>query len=161
MPLPECIDNLRRLVGENPSFQRRVWVMQRIGWALMGALVLLGLAGGLGGGPLSTAEAVSPDGALRVRHDAVARQDSATRWRIALPPGSSRVTIASEALSWLEVVNIQPAPARQTHDGRALTLQFDDARLATLTVEPLLPGRAEVTIAAGHARAAFRMLVLP
>lgn len=161
MPSQDCIADLRRLVGEDPVFQRRVWIMQRIGWAAMAGLVLLGLAGGLGDGPLSAAEAASPDGALRIRHDTVARQDSATHWRVTIPLGSRSLTIASDALAWLAVPNILPAPARQSGGEGWLTLHFDETRQVTLTIEPLLPGRVEVRVSAGHAEAAFRMLVLP
>ncbi|MBR0649551.1 hypothetical protein GXW78_07760 [Roseomonas terrae] len=161
MPPQSSLDEFRHLVGEDPAFQRRIWTMQRIGWALMGGLVLAGAAGALGDGPFSRGESASPDGALRVSHDAVTRQDSATRWTITLPPGARQVTLTSDALPWLEVLNIEPAPDGQARRGQALTLHLQDSSVAVLTVQPQRPGIADVSVAAGGAAASFRTLVLP
>lgn len=161
VPDHDSIGMFRRLVGEDPVFQHRVWAAQRIGWAVMGAVVLFALAGGLGDGPLSTAEATSADGALRVGHDRVARQDSSTRWDITLPPGAREVTIRSEALPWAEVASIAPIPSRQTRGETWLTLRFDTASLVTLTIQPQRPGTMRVDVAAGSSVAEFGTLVLP
>lgn len=162
---PDSIKDLRRLVGEDPCFQRRFWAMQRCGWVGMASFVLLAAAGGLGRGPLSGREVTSADGALRIQYDAVARQDSATRWSIALPPGARSVTIASAALSWLEPTNIRPAPLRERRGHAALTLDValpsDGAALLVLTIEPTGPGLAAVRVHSGNSEATIRLLVLP
>jgi hypothetical protein len=158
----QSLDDLRRLVGEDPAFQRRIWIMQRSGWAAMAVLVLGALAGGLGDGPLTDREARSDDGALRVRHDAVARQDSDMRWRIDLPPGAPAVTISTDELDAIDVVSIHPSPERQARTAPALTLWFaGGSSQAVLTVNPRRPGLLAVTASAGGAAVAFRTLVLP
>jgi hypothetical protein len=157
----DSIDAFRRLVGDDPPFQHRVWAAQRAGWAAMGGLVLLALAGGLGDGPLTNAEAASPDDTLRVRHATVARQDSAMRWTITLPPARREVTITSAALDWLEVVAIRPRPASQARRRGAMTLRFDAPGEVVLTLEPRRPGLAAISVSSGDAATRFRTLVLP
>ncbi len=165
MPSPDCIDELRRLVGEDDHFQRRVWKVQRVGWGVLGAFVLLALAGGLGDGPLADVESRSADGALRVHHSAVARQDSAMQWHIDLPEGSRSLRIASDALQDIELQNIQPAPAHQSRADGSLVLGFDTAagetRFVTLTLNPATPGFAAFVVASGERQLRFRILVLP
>lgn len=55
--------------GHAIAYQRKDWTAQRIGWAVMGLLVVLALAGLLGGGgPLADAEVDAADSSLRVRY---------------------------------------------------------------------------------------------
>lgn len=53
-------------IDEDLTFQRRNWAAERAGWALMAAVVALGLAGLFGPGPLSrpvaTAEGMAAGG---------------------------------------------------------------------------------------------------
>lgn len=165
VPRPDRIDELRRMVGEDEHFQRRVWIAQRVGWVALGGFVMLALAGGLGDGPLAAIEDTSSDGALRVRHDAVTRQDSAMHWHIAMPDGSHALRIASDTLPDIELQNIQPAPARQSRDEGSFTLHFDrtagETRLVTLTLLPAVPGLTDFTVASGQRQTRFRILVLP
>jgi len=165
MSAPDRIEEYRRLVGEDPAFQRRVWTVQRWGWVAIGGFVLLALAGGLGDGPLASAEAASADGTLRVRHDAVVRQDNATRWRISLPPGEAAVSIASDDLDRFAVLAIEPTPLSQARSGGVLTMRFSapprGATVAVIAIEPDQPGVLAVAVTAGAAEARFRLLVLP
>ena len=81
--------------GRAIEFQRKEWAAQRIGWAVMGLLVLLALAGLLGGGgPLADAEAAAADSSVRVRY---------LRLDHHLGPGELRVEIAPEFVSAGEV----------------------------------------------------------
>lgn len=47
----------------------REWRWQRVGWILLGGLVVAGLAGLLGDGPLSSTSSSSIDGAVQASFD--------------------------------------------------------------------------------------------
>lgn len=60
-------DDLKKLPGgleieQDLQLERRVWVIQRIGWALMAILVAAAVAGFLGPGPLNDGKAADPAG---------------------------------------------------------------------------------------------------
>lgn len=155
---------LRRQVGEDPAFQRKVWAFQRAGWVAMGLLVALALLGVLGGGPFSTRDAASADGRLRLRYDAVLRQDAPARWHVRLPADAADLAILSGALPGIEVLNIEPMPSRQARDATSLRMQVGPSpagALVSLTFQPSSPGPIEVEIESGGARLRLRSLVLP
>ena len=56
--------------------QRRLWIMERIGWTIMATVVVAALAGVFGSGPLSHATAGQPGSALRVDYDRFARHEA-------------------------------------------------------------------------------------
>ena len=100
-------------LDEDLPFQRKQWLVERIGWLVMGALVAYSLAGGLGsGGPLSTTEAVSKDGTVRVHYEKFARQ---------LTPISLEIT------------------ARQAPDGRDLLIHLSGDYLGSMAVRSVVP----------------------
>ena len=119
-------------LDEDLPFQRKQWQLERIAWWVMGALVAYALAGGFGGGgPLSTAEAVSKDGTVRVRYERFARQ---------LTPNSVEIT------------------ARQTPDGRDVQIHLSGNYLGSMTVRSVVPEpRASKAADTGHLFAFERM----
>jgi hypothetical protein len=156
--------SLRQAVGEDPAFQRRIWLVQRCAWVVMAFVILLALLGGFGRGPFSAREAISPDGRLRVRYEAVLRQDSTTRWHIALPPGAAAFTIRSEALRDIEVVNSEPPLPRQARDASSARMELAPGPaggLVSLTLHPARPGLLAFEVAIEGASVRFRSLVLP
>src|SRR5687767_835829 len=56
--------------------QRRLWIMERVGWTIMAILIVAALAGVFGGGPLSHATAGHPGSALHVDYDRFARHEA-------------------------------------------------------------------------------------
>lgn len=162
MPAPDSVEEFRRLVGEDPAFQRRVWTAQRLGWIGMGALVLFAALGGLGDGWLARREVASADGTLRLRHDAVIRQDTVARWEVRLPAGARSLTIGAGSVDRFDILGIHPRPARELRDAAGLTLEFDPpAEAVALRVEPRAPGMPQVAMASGAAALTVRLLVLP
>lgn len=55
-------------VDEDKAFQRRDWSFERAGWVVIALVVLAAVLGLMGHGPLSGAEATTPDGAMRVEY---------------------------------------------------------------------------------------------
>ena len=161
---PHSTSRLRQEIGEDPAFQRRVWIVQRCGWVMMAFLILFALLGGFGRGPLSAWDVASADGRLRVEYEAVLRQDSATRWHVTLPPGTTDFTIRSSALRDIELVNTEPLLPRQARDVESVRMDVVPApggSLVSLTLHPAKPGLLEVEVASGDASVRFRGLVLP
>lgn len=100
-------------LDDDLPFQRKQWQLERIAWYAMCALVAYSLAGGLGGGgPLSTAEAISKDGSVRVHYERFARQ---------LTPNSVEIT------------------ARQAPDGRDVEIHLSGNFLSSMTVRSVVP----------------------
>ena len=59
------------------SFHRRVWIAQRIGWFLVGLLIIAALLGFFGSGPVSRAS-VQGNG-LRIEYERFARKQQPTK----------------------------------------------------------------------------------
>lgn len=112
-------------IDEDPTFQRRNWAAERAGWALMAAVVALGLAGLLGPGPLSRAVATAegtaaggPGGAsparVAVSYERFlhARAPTAVRVETAVAPGATTLDLAVDRtyLSALDVRDVTPHP---------------------------------------------------
>lgn len=65
------------------AFERRLWRVQRISWWSMGMLLVAGLLGAFGGGPLSESEVSVPGTNARLRYERIVRlgQDGSVDWR--------------------------------------------------------------------------------
>lgn len=95
------------------------WRADILGWALMSAIILFGLFGLLGDGPLSQAEQTSPDGQLSVSYERFLRSEGNTQLFISLAPGSARngwlgLRIDRQCLQDSQVESLQPPPASTT-----------------------------------------------
>ena len=94
------------------------WRADILGWALMSAIILFGLFGLLGDGPLSQAEQTSPDGQLSVSYERFLRSEGNTQLFISLAPGSARngwlgLRIDQQCLQDSQVESLQPRPRPQ------------------------------------------------
>jgi hypothetical protein len=75
-------------IDDDLRFQRRTWRIQRIGWIAFALLVLAGLLGVFGSGPLSRAEATGEG--VRIEYDRFARLQSSATLRITIDPAAVR-----------------------------------------------------------------------
>ena len=106
---------------ESMPFQRREWVIQRVGWALMALVLLAGMLGLFGRGPLG--QRTSANAALQVEYEWLARRDSQTTWTLTplRPPADGRYRVALDA-NWarhFRFHSIQPEPvSAQLEEGR-------------------------------------------
>lgn len=114
-------------VGEVPGLQRREWRIERIGWVLMAAVVIAGLLGVWGHGPLSSAEARS--GRLAVTYERFTRNVGQSELIVRAAPGSAeggliRVRISQDYLATNQVQAITPEPASTEAAAGDLVFEF-------------------------------------
>jgi hypothetical protein len=142
------VRELQDFQGEQ-QFHEREWRVQRVGWALLSLLILAGLAGVFGGGPLARQSINSEYG--QIESERFARRHSVTEWAITYRQNqntSDSLTIAIDAdyLHKFEVREITPEPdATQVAQGEVL-FSFNTlgpSGRVLFHVEPQRPGIAE------------------
>ena len=136
-------------VNEDLVFQRRQYVVQRIGWVFMALLVLAALLGAFGRGALSRRSAASPDGTVRVEYDRFGRLNAQTRLELAVspPPGTKelRLWIDRKYMRNFERIETDPEPQRVDLAADRITLVYQitdkgSPLLVRLLLEPETAG---------------------
>ena len=145
--------SLKASLDSELPFQRKQWLIERIGWAVMAVLILYALAGGLGGGgPLSSAEVVAVDGSARVRYEKFARQLTPNTVEISVtqPPDGrpAQLHVSGSYLTSMAVKSITPQPDATTVAENGYVFVFKRASGAGVTklhlqLEPLQIGSAK------------------
>ena len=103
-------------IAEDLKFQRRTWVVQRIGWTIMVLLSLAALFGVFGKGPLSNAHLGDDAAPLRADYDRFLRLNAPTQLTLyaggaAIRPDSTvELWIDRHWLSEMEINGITPEP---------------------------------------------------
>ncbi len=115
-------------VSQNLDYQRRMWAVQRVGWALMVLALLAALVGLVGDGPLSDASA-GDGGALRVEYPRFARHRAPGTLEFRLTPGDgaqreARVWLNREYLRGVTVETVFPEPASVETGPEGITYVF-------------------------------------
>lgn len=163
----------------DPQFLQANWRAERVGWMCIAAIVLAGLTGALGRGPISNV--VTSRGALRVEYDRVMRRSAPGKITIHVDGDSGapltsatersepaiRVWMTQRVLSGCNPRQLQPAPARMTADRDTAVLTLAVASptseaSATIECSPDATGRYDGAIGLfGGPRIPIRILVLP
>lgn len=103
-------------LGEDISYQRREWVVQRVGWVVMALIVVAALFGLLGeSGPFAEAELRAADGSLQVHHVRIAHHHAPAALTITVAPdlvegGELRLWIDAAYARTLDIQSIIPEP---------------------------------------------------
>jgi hypothetical protein len=159
-------------IDQDLEFQRRMWVVQRVGWAAMVLIVVLALLGLFATGPLSSAATETSDGALQIEHGRFARHEALTTLELAVGPqavANSQVQVrASQSfLDTYSIEQIVPEPDSVALESDGVTWTFSVGELAgpgqiTLLVRPERIGfqRSEIGLAGGQTLS-FRQLIYP
>lgn len=141
---------------EDMPMQRRVWRFERVGWYVLVVIVLLGLGGLFGDGPLSDAKVVSQDGRLKVEYQRLSRSGTTDSLFITVQghPGQPvMVELEGTLLRQASIETIQPQPQVSLSHGPALLLQLGTSKdgLATLylTLRSEHVGTLEGAVSAG------------
>lgn len=99
---------------QDPTFQRRDWLVQRVGWALMLVVVLAAAGGLLGRGPAARATIGDAGAPIRIEYMRIIRHATAERltMRLANVTGERRIVLDSAIVAALEIQRVVPAPIR-------------------------------------------------
>lgn len=157
-------------MDDDPRQQEIEWVVQRVAWVLLTALLIavaLGLFGR--GGPLSKVEAMSEDGRFSVEYDRFLRHDSPDALRVTVRKAGAplvRIRMDSSYARYIQIERITPEPERETGADGTVTYLFrtrPDAELeASFHFTPEKYGKLEGWIALDNgARHSFTQFVYP
>lgn len=144
-------------INEDFRFQTRDWLAQRIGWCLLAALLLAGVLGLLGSGPLSHVTRADGRG-LTVEYERFVRHGAPTTMTLAIAPGvlasdQARITMAREYLVAHDLQRVVPAPEHTFVADDAVTFVFNArpraAMKVRLLIEPDALGRHGTTLRLG------------
>ena len=138
----------------------------------MGLLVLAGLAGLFGRGPLASATRSSPGGALAVEYQRFTRHGSTAELSVTVAPwaleaGTVRIRVSRSFLQGLQVQTVEPPPASALLSGDYLVYSFHaEAGKPARILFRVIPDQyflrtAEVGVANGRERVRFQQLVFP
>lgn len=105
-------------INQDLNVQRQMWTIQRVGWAAMALIILLGAAGLFGQGPASQATAGSVTGPLYLEYERFGRYQSSSTLRLHIQapdePGPILLWINSAYLAGIEIQQITPSPAKMS-----------------------------------------------
>lgn len=110
-------------LDEDMHVQRREWAVQRIGWAVMLLVVILGVVGLFGTGPISTGSTEAGDGALAagyqrfIRHDGRTSLSFTVAGNLANESNEIELWLPTSYLEAVEVQGISPQPAESKGAG--------------------------------------------
>jgi hypothetical protein len=112
----------------NDRFQTTEWRAQRFGWIVWALVVLAALAGLLGSGWLSNRNVTAADGSLAVKYDRFLHYHHPSQIELSLlsPPtdGEWHVTVDRSLLNRLQILHIEPEPARRVLSEDAVSYIF-------------------------------------
>ena len=159
-------------LDEDEAFQRRQYIVQRIGWLLMLAVVIAALVGVFGRGPVSRKFVRSSDQSLSVQYERFARSQAQTELKLTVSKNSLtgrtlRLRLDRQYMSKFEVVEISPEPEQTDLSSDAMTLVYqvpkrDGPLLVKLILEPTEFGSVEGTAGVeGKDPVLFKQFVYP
>jgi hypothetical protein len=117
-------------IEQDLSFTEREWIVQRVGWGVMGLVVILALLGVFSSGPLSHATVTSSDARVSLRYDQFVRYLAPTVLRIHLRSETNRdqqtrLWLDRRYLQGVEVQQISPQPQRVEAAAERFTYVFN------------------------------------
>ncbi len=125
-------------IDEDLAFQAAQWRFERIGWAVMALVTLVGLAGLFGKGPISTRTATDPTNALTVEYERYTRHRAPETLLVRVSDGVGddgvvRVWIDRTYLAGTEVQSVFPEPDSVEADRERVIYVFTLAQGGTVT----------------------------
>jgi len=112
-------------IREDMRFQRRAWIVERGGWAVLVLIALVGLSGAFGNGPLSWQRASA--GSLSVEYERFQRITRLSRFTFDVSTRAApevRLHLSNAFQENFEISNIQPQPARSAVGPDGIDLSF-------------------------------------
>ena len=117
-------------IDQDLPFTHWEWTLQRVGWGVMGFLVMLALLGVFSSGPLSHTTAATADAGLSLHYDRFARYFAPTILRVHMQPAANhnqqaRLWFERRYLEGLQIQYIIPQPQRVETAAERFTYLFD------------------------------------
>ena len=124
-------------MAESTVFMRRNWQVQRAGWLLMALVVLLGLFGLFGRGPLTRRDVSAPG--LTLQYQRVLRLEAteSLEFTLATPAGEAGLELDSGFVSRTEIERIIPEPREISVSPEGHRLSFPAAGSGSVAVRLL------------------------
>src|SRR5688500_10694050 len=122
-------------IEQDLRYQAWEWPLQRIGWILMGLIVLGALLGFLGEGPLTKKTAATADGSLSLQYGQVLHYHNPTQLRLQVAAGATqgnelRLSLSASYLEAIDIKTIAPKPLRMEAGTSGHTFVFALANAA-------------------------------
>jgi hypothetical protein len=153
-------------VREDMRFQRRSWIVERGGWALLVLIALAALTGVFGNGPLSWQTAAN--GALSVEYERFQRITRITRFTFSAGAQNAEFTLhlSRPFQDGFEISNVQPQPTRSAAGPDGIELTFatapTNAGRIVIWAHSRRYGVSDISARLGNdAPVSFRILVYP
>ncbi len=140
-------------INQDLAVQARMWKIQRVGWAVIGVIVLSGLSGLFAHGPLSYTTGGDRHGALWVEYERFGRNQASSELRIHVRPASDpvRIWIGPDYTAKVDILRIVPEPAISRVDGAGFTFEVaamgkDEPGTITVNLQFHAVGRMAVEV---------------
>lgn len=152
-------------INQDISVQRRMWKIQRIGWAAMAVIVILGLVGLFGHGPVSRASVGDRQGPLWIEYERFGRHQGSSELRLHIRVADTSkpvsIWIGPDYAAHVDIQQITPSPLRTTladhgftfeiatadqHEPGVVTLLLQFRDIGWVTGEIRLPGSNPLSI---------------
>ncbi len=133
-------------IREDMRFQRRYWLFERIGWAILVLIAAAAAAGTFAGGPLAAAAGTGQG--FSASYERFARRGVETRLSVTLPAGR---TLWMQGIDGFDVVRVDPEPATVRSERQGLAYDFapgTGAGVVTFRLKPRAWGMQRVRVAA-------------
>lgn len=148
-PLEETVPKVDEIdVGENLEFQRKWWRFEKIVWPILLAIVVADLLGVFGRGWLAKARRSTPDQALTLEYERVARASTPSTMTFrfseaAIHHGRIVLFVSQSIVKGLGVRQISPQPEKSTIGADGITYEFPATTVPAsvqIELEPSFPG---------------------
>lgn len=136
-------------IDEDMEFQRRSWMVQRVGWAMFAFVILLAALGLFGDGILSNARAGQQEAGLLLEYPRFERFENEFQIKLhadeaAAAGGEIRVRLDQNYLDLVEIDSISPEPDSEIKDAEGITYIFKASEASPFTAHfyiiPRKPG---------------------
>jgi hypothetical protein len=116
-------------IHEDLTFQYRSWRIRRVGWTVMGLILVAGALGLLGQGPLSRATTGPPGGPFQVDYERMAHYESTAVLRLHLTPEAVRderatIRLGEQYVRHIQIEAITPMPASANGSSEGVSYVF-------------------------------------
>jgi hypothetical protein len=113
------------------TFHRREWIVQRVGWVALAALLVAACAGLLGNGPLAHRTLATQHGVFKF--DRFTHRNGPTQWVVEAESDSATrlgttLEVSASLLRRIKIDAITPAPRVQVAMADGVLFKFDAAR---------------------------------